>query len=146
MGNQSLFLLTDDLGSVISLEPEPDTVSAKAYVESLKAKYVGFDFPAYKLRAWFSKRLLVFFDCEAADNKACLEQLLNQAGLEAFMVFFVVKEPSGSYRFMDASFRNLGTETLERFIGRYHQQLEAMTRLSIQTIGLEYVECIGHGY
>ena len=125
---------------------ELEIVLANAYVESLKEKYKGFDFPAYKLREWFSKSNQIFFDCKDQDKNACLEQLLKRTNLEAFTIFFVVKEPSGEYRFMDASFRNLGTETLEHFISRYHQQLESMTRLSIQTIGLEYIECIGHGY
>jgi hypothetical protein len=125
---------------------ESEIVLANAYVESLKEKYKGFDFPAYKLREWFSKSNQIFFDCKDQDKNACLEQLLKRTNLEAFTIFFVVKEPSGEYRFMDASFRNLGTETLEHFISRYHQQLESMTRLSIQTIGLEYIECIGHGY
>ena len=125
---------------------ESEILLANAYVESLKEKYKGFDFPAYKLREWFSKSNQIFFDCKDQDKNACLEQLLKRTNLEAFTIFFVVKEPSGEYRFMDASFRNLGTETLEHFISRYHQQLESMTRLSIQTIGLEYIECIGHGY
>ena len=125
---------------------ESEIVLANAYVESLKEKYKGFDFPAYKLREWFSKSNQIFFDCKDQDKNACLEQLLKRTNLEAFTIFFVVKKPSGEYRFMDASFRNLGTETLEHFISRYHQQLESMTRLSIQTIGLEYIECIGHGY
>ena len=125
---------------------ESEIVLANAYVESLKEKYKDFDFPAYKLREWFSKSNQIFFDCKDQDKNACIEQLLKRTNLEAFTIFFVVKEPSGEYRFMDASFRNLGTETLEHFISRYHQQLESMTRLSIQTIGLEYIECIGHGY
>jgi hypothetical protein len=125
---------------------ESEIVLVNAYVESLKEKYKGFDFPAYKLREWFSKSNQIFFDCKDQDKNACLEQLLKRTNLEAFTIFFVVKEHSGEYRFMDASFRNLGTETLEHFIRRYHQQLESMTRLSIQTIGLEYIECIGHGY
>jgi len=122
-------------------------VPSATYIESLKQKYQGFDFPAYKLREWFSTSQQVFFDCKPEQDKAtCLEQLLKQTKLAAFTIFFVVKEKSSSYKFMDASFRNLGTETLERFITRYHQQLESMTKLSVQTIGLEYVECIGHGY
>lgn len=129
------------------MNAETEIVPATAYVESLRQKYKGFDFPAYKLREWFSKGHQVFFDCKPEQDKAvCLEELLKRTNLEAFIIFFVVKEPNGAYRFMDAGFRNLGTETLERFINRYHQQLESMTRLSIQTIGLAYVDCIGHSY
>jgi hypothetical protein len=123
-----------------------EIILASAYVDSLKQKYVGFDFPAYKLRQWFSKTHMVFFDCTEQDKASCLDTILKLTDLEAFTIFFVVKESSGIYKLMDASFRNLGTETLERFITRFHQQLESMTKLSVQTIGLEYVECIGHGY
>jgi len=133
------------MGRFVSLSTE--IMPATTYVESLRQKYKGFDFPAYKLREWFSTVHLVFFDCKLEENKTtCLEQLLKRTNLEAFTIFFVVKEQSGAHKFMDASFRNLGTETLERFINRYHQQLESMTKLSIQTIGLEYLECIGHSY
>jgi len=120
---------------------------ATSYVESLRLKYKGFNFPTYKLREWFSMDHQVFFDCKPEQDKIIwLEELLKRTNLATFTIFFVVKEPSGIYRFMDASFRNLGTETLERFINRYHQQLESMTKLSVQTIGLEYIKCIGHSY
>jgi len=121
-------------------------MSAQAYVESLKQKYQGFDFPAYKLREWFSKTHQIFFDCKEPDREACLEAALKKTDFAAFIIFFVVKEQGGSYKSMDASFRNLGTETLEHFINRFHSQLESMTRLGVQTTGLEYVECIGHSY
>jgi len=121
-------------------------VPSASYAQSLKEKYPGFEIPSYKLREWFSTAYRVFFDCGRPDKHSCLEALLRRANLGAFVIFFVVREPSGSYKFMDASFRNLGTETLERFMTRYHQQLESMTRLSLQSIGLEYVECVGHSY
>jgi hypothetical protein len=123
-----------------------EIILARAYVDSLKQKYVGFDFPSYKLRQWFSKTHMVFFDCREQDKASCLDTILKLTDLEAFTIFFVVKESSGIYKLMDASFRNLGAETLERFMTRFHQQLESMTKLSVQTIGLEYVELIGHGY
>jgi len=123
-----------------------EIVSSASYAQSLKEKYPGFEIPSYKLREWFSTVYKVFFDCGNPDKQSCLEALLRRTNLQAFVIFFVVREPSGSCRFMDASFRNLGTETLERFMTRYHQQLESMTRLSLQSIGLEYVECVGHSY
>jgi len=123
-----------------------EIMSAQAYVGSLKQKYQDFDFPAYKLREWFSRTHQVFFDCKELDKEACLQIILKKTDLTAFTIFFVVKEQSGGCKFMDASFRNLGTETLEHFITRYHSQLESMTRLGVQTTGLEYVECIGHSY
>lgn len=121
-------------------------VLTSSYVKALKEKYKDLAIPAYKLKEWFSTSRRVFFDCENKDKNACLEQLLERTDLGAFVIFFVVRESSGSYRFMDASFRNLGTETLEHFINRFHKQLEAMTRLGVQATGLEYMECIGHSY
>jgi len=123
-----------------------EIVPSASYAQSLKEKYPGFEIPSYKLREWFSTVHKVLFDCGRPDKRACLEKLLKKTDFGAFVIFFVVRESSGSYRFMDASFRNLGTETLERFMIRYHQQLESMTRLSLQSIGLEYVECVGHSY
>lgn len=124
----------------------PEIVPTRSYVKALKEKYKGMDIPDYKLREWFSIPHKVFFDCESEDKSVCLDRLLKRTNLEAFIIFFVVRAASGSYRFMDASFRNLGTETLEHFINRFHKQLEAMTRLGVQGAGLEYIECVGHGY
>ncbi len=121
-------------------------VSAETYVESLKQKFQGFDFPRYKLRDWFSKTHRIFFDCTEPDKEGCLQAILKKTDFSGFTIFFVVKDQSGTFKLMDASFRNLGTETLEHFIVRFHSQLESMTRLGVQTTGLEYVECIGHGY
>ncbi len=123
-----------------------EILSAQAYMKSLKQKYQGFDVPTYKLREWFSKTHQVFFDCEELNKEACLQAALTKTDFTAFIIFFVVRAQGGVFKFMDASFRNLGTETLEHFIARYHSQLESMTRLSVQTTGLEYVECVGHSY
>ncbi|NIR86624.1 hypothetical protein GWO13_03255 [Candidatus Bathyarchaeota archaeon] len=125
---------------------DTEIISANMYVQSLKDKFESLDIPVYKLRAWFSTTHQVFFDCESEDKVSCLEKLLKQRNFEAFTIFFVVKEPSGVFKFMDANFRNIGNETLEHFINRFHKQLESMTILSVQTVGLEYVECIGHSY
>lgn len=121
-------------------------VSAREYVESLRPRYPGFEFPSYKLTQWFETALQIFFDCRDADSQTCLQRILRETGFEAFTIFFVVKEASGTYKLMDASFRNLGTETLEHFIPRFHSQLESMTKLGVQATGLEYIECIGHSY
>lgn len=121
-------------------------VSAQTYVDSLKQKFQGFEFPAYKHRDWFSETHQIFFDCKEPDNEGCLQFVLKKTDFAAFTIFFVVKDQSGGFKLMDASFRNLGAETLEHFVVRFHSQLESMTRLGVQTSGLEYVECIGHGY
>ena len=125
---------------------EMETISTNTYVQSLKDKFKGIDVPMYKLKAWFSIKCQVFFDCESEDKVSCLEEVLKQRNFEAFTIFFVVKEPSGVFKFMDASFKNIGKETIEHFVNRFHKQLESMTRLGVQTIGLEFVEYIGHSY
>jgi len=125
---------------------DSEIVPAQDYVRSLEQKYPGLDFPAYKLRQWYSKVYQVFFDCAEPNREGYLQEVLRNTGYAAFTIFFVAKEQSGAYKLMDASFRNLGTETLERFITRFHSQLESMTKLGIQATGSEYVECIGHSY
>ena len=124
----------------------PQIASAKEYTESLKQKYPDFEFPSYKLRQWFETTHQVFFDCKEIDKQTCLQKILKETRLQAFTIFFVVKEASGAYKLMDASFRNLGTETLEHFISRFHSQLESMTKLGVQASGSEYIECVGHSY
>jgi len=124
-----------------------ETVPSSLYVKSLKEKYLDLEVPSYKLREWFSKTYKIFFDCEKSDKPSCLELILKQRNLAAFVIFFVVREKSsGSYKFMDASFRNLGKEALKHFIRRYHQQLESMTKLGLGSRGIEYVECVGYSY
>lgn len=122
-------------------------MSSSLYVKSLKEKYEDLEVPSYKLREWFSKTDKVFFDCEESDKSSCLEPVLKQRNFVAFVIFFVVKDKSsGSYKFMDASFRNLGKEALKHFIRRYHKQLESMTKLGLGSRGIEYVECVGYSY
>ncbi len=120
---------------------------ASLYAKSLKKKYEGLEVPIYKLREWFSKPDKIFFDCEESDKSSCLELVLKQRNLAAFVTFFVVREkPSGSYKLMDASFRNLGKETLKHFIRRYPEQLESMTKLGLGSRNIEYLACAGYSY
>lgn len=115
-------------------------------MQSLKDEFETLDIPLYNLRAWISTKHQVFFDCDSEDKVSCLEKLLKCRDFEAFTIFFVVKDPSGIFKFMDASFRNIGNETLEHFVNRFHKQLESMTMISVQTAGLKYMKCIGHSY
>ena len=122
-------------------------ISAAEHVGFLEEKYQGLKIPLYKLRKWFSDEQQVFFDCATPDNEACLREIMTKTDLNAFVIYLVVKDTSaGKYSFLDVTFRNLGTETLEHFIARYHQQLEAMTKLSLQTAGSKYIACLGHSY
>lgn len=122
-------------------------IPATDYGNSLEEKYKGLKVPIYKLRKWFSSEHKVFFDCESGDKESCLHELLIKPDFPAFVIYLIVKDVvSSGYSFVDVSFRNLGKETLEHFINRYHQQLETMTKLSLQGAGREYVDCPGHGY
>jgi hypothetical protein len=47
---------------------------------------------------------------------------------------------------MDIHFRNIGGETLEHFIPRYHSALEPAMKLSLQLAGSEYITCIRYSY
>lgn len=121
-------------------------ISENEYVALLEEKYKGLKVATYKLRKWFSTEQKIFFDCDSPDKESCLRQILTKPDFPAFIIYLIVKSAAGGYSFMDVSFRNLGKETLEHFISRYHQQLETMTKLSLQTVGREFVECPGHSY
>lgn len=118
------------------------------YVDSLEKKYEDLTVPMYKLRKWYSTDQKVFFDCESSDTQSRLREVLTKPNFLSFRIYLVVKVVDvGSYSFMDVSFRNLGgKETLEHFIKRYHQQLETMTKLSLQGAGRKYTKCVGHSY
>lgn len=118
------------------------------YARSIEEKYKGLEVPIYKLRKWFSTSQKVFFNCEGSDKESCLHEILSKPDFPAFRIYLVVKDvATGSYDFMDVSFRNLGgRETLEHFTNRYHQQLEIMTKLSLQGANKEYIDCVGHSY
>ena len=116
------------------------------YAARLRKTYEGIEVPLYRLRELFSTEEKAFFSCKDTDRSSCLCQLLAKPDFPAFRIYLVVKDATG-YRFMDVNFRNIGNkETLEHFMKRYHQQLESMAKLSLQGSGLEYIECVGHGY
>ncbi len=126
----------------------PENTLTTEYAKALEKKYKGLEVPTYKLRRWFSTSKKVFFDCEDSDKALCLKQILSRPDFPAFRIYLVVKSvTAGGYSFMDVNFRNLGgKETLTHFMKRYHQQLETMTRLSLQGAGREYLDCVGHSY
>ncbi len=125
-----------------------EIIPTTEYVHSLEKKYEDLTIPVYKLRKWFSTDQMVFFDCERSDKQSCLHEVLTKPNFLSFRIYLVVQVLDiGSYSFMDVSFRNLGgRETLEHFIKRYHQQLETMTKLSLQGAGRKYTNCVGHSY
>ena len=123
-------------------------IPTNEYVKFIKEKYKGLEVPIYKLRKWFSKEQKIFFDCEGSEKTSCLHETLNQPNFPAFRIYLVFKDLATSiYSFMDISFRNLGKkETLKHFISRYHQQLETMTKISLQGARRKYIDCVGYSY
>ena len=55
-----------------------DIVPVDTYVQFLKDKFDSLTIPVYKLRAWFSMKHQVFFDCESEDAAVCLNKLLKR--------------------------------------------------------------------
>lgn len=121
-----------------------EILTAKKYVQQLQDQFSGLDVPVYKLKRLYSTTHQVFFDCEEQDQVACLETTLKQRHFNGFIVFIVTKGPTGSFKFTDIYFKNMGEETLEHFTKRFHTSLESSTKLSLQLAGSEYVTCIGH--
>lgn len=129
------------------MEMSQKIVPANEYVKTLEQKYIGLKIPSYKLRKYFSDGHQVFFDCDVDDAESCLQAIMTKPDFNAFIIFILFKDTAtGNFGFIDVSFRNLGKEALEHFITRYHQQLEQMTKLSLQTALREYVACLGHSY
>jgi len=123
-----------------------DIITAKMYVHQLQERFSGLEVPAYKLKRLYSTTHHVFFDCEEQDPVACLDAVLKHRHFHSFTVFLVVKGPTGALKVMGIHFNNIGEETLEHFIKRFHTALEPSTKLSLQLAGSEYVTCIGHSY
>ena len=116
-------------------------------LNQLKDKYDSIDIPLYKFREWFSKEDEVFFDCEDGDLEGCLAEVLRIRDHKFFVTFFVVKdERSNNLKVMNATFRNLGKDTLKRFIERYRSQLKPAGELALGASGIEYLEHIGSSY
>lgn len=124
-----------------------EIVLDRAVVESLREEFGEIVIPAYKFRRLFSQTRQVFFDCEDEDTEACLDRSLHRKDHAFFTVFFVVRDKeSGSLRVMDISFPNIGKETLEHFIKRYHSQLKPSNIMGLEANGREYVKYIGCSY
>jgi len=123
-----------------------EIIPTAEYATHLESKYETVKVPVYKLRELFSIKERVFFDCKGTDMGSWLRRVLIKPDFPSFRIYLVVKLDAG-YGFMDVNFRNLGNkETLEHFIERYHMQLETMTKLSLQSAGHEYIECVGYSY
>lgn len=124
-----------------------EVVFGSAVVESLREEFGEIVILAYKFRRLFSQTRQVFFDCEDEDTGACLDRALHRKDHAFFTVFFVVRDvKSGSLRVMDISFPNIGKETLEHFIKRYHSQLKPSNIMGLEASDREYVKYIGCSY
>jgi len=47
---------------------------------------------------------------------------------------------------MDIRYSNIGKESLEHFIKRYHSQLKPAGLMSLEAGGIEYIEYVGSSY
>ena len=124
----------------------PEIITSARYVHQLQERFRNLEVPTYKLKKLYSPTHQVFFDCEQQNYDACLETVLKEQQLQGFTVFIVMKEPTGAVKVRDIHFKNIGGETLEHFIKRFHTALEPSTKLSMQIAGSEYLVCIGHSY
>ena len=52
------------------------------YVKSLEEKYVNLQVPSYNLKAWYSQREKVFFNCSNPEKDACLESILAKCDFQ----------------------------------------------------------------
>ena len=123
----------------------PEIVPREAVVESLREEFGEIAIPAYRFRRLFSRREQVFFDCEGEDPEACLDRVLRREDYALFTVFLVIRE-GGGLRVMAVSFPNIGKETLEHFIKRYHAQLKPSNIMGLEASGREYVRYLGCSY
>jgi hypothetical protein len=122
-----------------------DIISAVDFVKPLEEDYAGLKISLYKLRAWYSLKQKLFFDCDKSVKNNCLESILQKDDFSDFVVFLITKD-ADSYQLMDIVFRNLGSETLKHFIKRYTKQLNSMTKLSLQSRKIDYIKTIGYTY
>lgn len=124
-----------------------EIVSREALIESLLEEFGSIEIPTYKFRKLFSRDKQVFFDCEGEDTDACLEQVLHKKTHTLFVVFLLIRDKeSGNLKVMDVRFHNIGKETLEHFINRYHSQLKFSSIMGLKASGKEYVKYVGCSY
>lgn len=121
-------------------------VSSEVIIDSLREEFSSMEIPTYKFRGLYSEDVHVFFDCEGGDE-GYLEQVLSDVNHSRFVVFFVTREKdTGRTSVMDVSFPNMGKETLERFMKRYHSQLKPANVMIMEASGKEYVKYLGCSY
>lgn len=124
-----------------------EIVSRETLVELLREEFGSIEIPSYKFRKFYSRDKQVLFDCERGDTYACLDQVLHNETHAFFVVFLVIRDKeSGSLRVMDVSFPNIGKETLEHFIKRYHSQLKPSSIIGLEASRKEYVKYLGCSY
>lgn len=118
--------------------------SAKEFIAQLEKQFLGLHVPIYKFRRAFDENKKVFFDADGSE--ASLDLLLSRQDLKSFVVFLLIKTNDGNLRVLDVSFSNLGSETLNKFMNRFPNQLEPTLRMSQVAEGSELVRVIGFSY
>jgi hypothetical protein len=120
--------------------------SAKEFIAQLEKQFPGLHVPIYKFRRAFDENKKVFFDADGSQSEASLDLLLSRQDLKSFVVFLLIKTNDGNLRVLDVSFSNLGSETLNKFMNRFPNQLEPTLRMSQVAEGSELVRVIGFSY
>jgi len=121
-------------------------VPAKEFLAQLEKQFLGLHVPIYKFRRAFDENNKVFFDAEGSQSEASLDQLLSRQDLKSFAVFLLIKTNDGNLRVLDVSFSNLGSETLNKFMNRFPNQLKPTLRMSQVAEGSQLVRVIGFSY
>jgi len=127
-----------------------EVVSKEAYLSQLERRHGSFKLDVSSLRGLFSLENRVFFDCFDRDVEKCLKEVLQARDMDHFLVLYLARKKSGQGTerkvLREAVFKNISKETVRHFAARFEKTLERVTKLSVESAGLEYLECVGFSY
>ena len=125
-------------------------VSKETYLSQLERRHGPFKLDVSPLRGLFSLENRVFFDCFDRDVEKCLREVLNAMDMDHFLVLYLARKKSGQGTegkvLREAVFKNISKETIRHFAARFEKTLERVTKLSVESAGLQYMECVGFSY
>lgn len=127
-----------------------EAVSRETYLSELERRHGPFRLDTSSLRRLFSPRDQVFFDCFDRDVEECLRKMLEATDMDQFLVFYLAREKPAQGTevavLREAVFKNISNETIPQFEARFRRMLERVMRLSVESAGFEYLECVGFSY
>jgi hypothetical protein len=108
----------------------------------LGKRYPGLKTP-YRLKTYYSTEQQVFLNCDN-DPEGCLQQNLSDPNPPAFRVFYVTQDKKDeSYTLSETAYDNFPESSLEKWIPRYHKQLQPGGEAGLEASGKKYVEYVG---